>query len=545
MKRSSLIILLAVALCTIPRMAIGSTHDAGSVRGRSSPARTLAVRSDFNGDGYSDLAVGEADEDVGTIVDAGGVNVIYGSTSGLNAQRNQFWTQDTSGILDQSEQSDAFGRAVATGDLNGDGYADLVIGAPFEVLDSGFQSGAVNVIYGSVTGLNAAAGPGNQFWNRGSPGIDGDPGDGDSFGRYIAVADFNQDGYADAAIAAGGAALGTVTDAGVVHVLYGSAVGLTADGSQMWTEDLLSSTDGSEKDDEFGQERLTPGDYNGDGFPDLAVAIRQEDVGSISSAGAAAVIYGSAAGLSSAGNQWWTQDELSSTDGSETGDKFSRYMGSGDFNGDGYDDLAIASRDEDVGTIVDAGSVTIVYGSPTGLDATAGPGNQFWVEDDLSSSDGSEKGDLFARAVVGADFNADGYWDLAIGIRDESLEDLSIAACGAVAVIYGSANGLDPAAGPGNQFWIENDLNNTEGSEANDRVPVALTWGDYNADGYSDVVWGDRHEDIGLINEAGAVVVVYGSANGLTARHNQFWSQDSPKIKDRAEAEDAFGDNVA
>ena len=112
-------------------------------------------------------------------------------------------------------------------------------------------------------------------------------------------------------------------------------------------------------------------------------------------------------------------------------------------------------------------------------------------------------------------------------------------------MIYGSANGLDPAAGPGNQFWLENDLNNTEGSEANDRVPVALAWGDYNADGYPDVVWGDRHEDIGLINEAGAVVVVYGSANGLTARHNQLWSQDSPKIKDRSEADDAFGDNVA
>src|SRR5947208_121148 len=112
MKRSSLIILLAVALCTIPRMAIGSTHDGGSVRGHSSAARTLAVRSDFNGDGYSDLAVGEADEDVGTIVDAGGVNVIYGSISGLNAKRNQFWTQNAPGILDQSEQSDAFGRAV-------------------------------------------------------------------------------------------------------------------------------------------------------------------------------------------------------------------------------------------------------------------------------------------------------------------------------------------------------------------------------------------------------------------------------------------------
>ncbi len=83
---------------------------------------------DFNGDGYKDLAVGVDGEDIGGISDAGAVNVIYGSASGLTAAGNQVWFQDVDGIEDTCEAGDHFGSSVATGDFDGDGSADLAVG---------------------------------------------------------------------------------------------------------------------------------------------------------------------------------------------------------------------------------------------------------------------------------------------------------------------------------------------------------------------------------------------------------------------------------
>src|SRR5262245_36665004 len=88
-----------------------------------------SVRADFNGDGYSDLAIGVPGEEVGGKKQAGAVNVIYGSATGLSAgggdtgvPPNQLWTQDSPGVLGVAEKEDAFGSAIAAGDFNGDGY---------------------------------------------------------------------------------------------------------------------------------------------------------------------------------------------------------------------------------------------------------------------------------------------------------------------------------------------------------------------------------------------------------------------------------------
>ena len=92
-------------------------------------AFSAEVRADFNGDGFDDLAVGVPGEDIGTINSAGAVNVIYGSSGGLSCGGNQFWHQDSSGILDTAEASDQFGDALAAGDFNGDGFDDdLAVG---------------------------------------------------------------------------------------------------------------------------------------------------------------------------------------------------------------------------------------------------------------------------------------------------------------------------------------------------------------------------------------------------------------------------------
>ena len=109
----------------------------------------------------------------------------------------------------------------------------------------------------------------------------------------MAAGDFNGDGFADLAIGASGEALGTVGEAGVVHILYGSAKGLTAQGNQVFHQDSPGVQETAEGSDVFGC-ALTTGDFNGDGFVDLAIGAPGEALGSIGSAGIVHILYGSA-----------------------------------------------------------------------------------------------------------------------------------------------------------------------------------------------------------------------------------------------------------
>ena len=195
--------------------------------------RPAAARpSDFNGDGYADLAIGAKQSEAGD--DAGGtVNVIYGSSGGLTAAGDQLWSQDSPGVKgvasgwDDAEDEtwspgDEFGAALASGDFDRDGFADLAIGAPSDG-ETGVRRGAVNVLYGASTGLTAA---GDQLWTRNNiPGQADVPG---SLGAVLEAADFNGDGFADLAIA-------TFDATGAVRLLFGSAGGLTTIGSLLLT----------------------------------------------------------------------------------------------------------------------------------------------------------------------------------------------------------------------------------------------------------------------------------------------------------------------
>jgi hypothetical protein len=135
----------------------------------SLPANAIQVKADFNDDGFADLAIGVEDEDIdspsGTIVDAGAVNVIYGSASGLSAtvRPDQFWSQNTLNVEEDAQANEDFGNALSAGDFNKDGFADLAIGVPTEIVGNVPRAGAVQVIYGSASGLSATVKPDQIF----------------------------------------------------------------------------------------------------------------------------------------------------------------------------------------------------------------------------------------------------------------------------------------------------------------------------------------------------------------------------------------------
>src|SRR4051794_4697788 len=125
-------------------------------------ARALMSASgpDFNHDGFDDLAVGVPGEDIGTVADAGAVNVIYGgggisvlNPGGLKSAGNRVFSQDTPGVEGVAEKGDRFGSALAWGDFNHDGFDDLAVGVPGEDIGTVVNAGAVNVLFGSASGL--------------------------------------------------------------------------------------------------------------------------------------------------------------------------------------------------------------------------------------------------------------------------------------------------------------------------------------------------------------------------------------------------------
>lgn len=495
------------------------------------------VTGDFNGDGFDDLAIGAPGEDIGAIADAGAVNVIYGTPTGLSTEDNQLWEQDGAGILDLAEAGDRFGAALAAGDFDNDGFDDLAIGIPGENVGAIVDAGAVAVIYGSAAGLTSA---GNQFWNQNSAGVLEISEPGDAFGTALATGDFDNDGFDDLAIGVPLENLGAAADAGAVNVLYGSAANLSPVGNQFWAQDSPGIADLSEPGDLFGFS-LAVGDFDFNGSDDLAIGVPFENVGVVVDAGAVNVIYGAAAGLGPVGNDFWTQDVPGVLELAEPGDQFGYALAAGNFNGDLRDDLAVGIPAENLGAIVDAGAVAVFYGTAAAAGLSPA-GNQFWNQNVGIVADVAEAGDLFGRSLAAGDFNNDGRDDLAIGVPFENIG--AIADAGAVNVLYGGLVSLTDAF---NQFWFQG--GSVLGTlQAGDRFGSALVAGDFNGDGRADLAIGVPGEDIGAASNAGAVNVLYGSASRLTSKGDQFWHQDSADasgdILGVAQTDDEFGDEL-
>ena len=485
---------------------------------------------DFNGDGYADLAIGAPGEDGGANEsNAGAVNVLYGDSTGLITAGDDLWTQDSPGIKGVNEDDDRFGAALACGDIDGDTYDDLAIGVPGQNVAGNERAGAVSVLFGSAGGLSTR----DKLITPDSPGIKGSSGFLDDFGDAVAIGDFDRDGFDDLVIGAPRASFPGQSDSGgTVHVIYGNSGGLSQR-DNLWSQASPGINGTAELSDKFGKS-LAVGDFNGDTYDDLAIGVPREDLGDVINTGASAVIFGSASGLTSSGDQSPSLNSPGIKGVAAEFDSFGETIAAGDFDGDGFDDLAVGIPGRDFSGLFNAGAVSIMYGSASGIS----------TRDKLLTLNSSGiKGvpssfDRFGLAMHTGDVDMDGYDDLGIGIPEFDIPDNPFQSSeGAVSVVFGSAAGLSTR----DQLLHQASTGVLGAAESLDRFGANVLFGDFNGDMHFDLVVGVPGEDIGSIPDAGSVNILYGTTGKITAVGDQAFSQNTSGVRGISEMSDTMG----
>ena len=385
------------------------------------------VAGDFDGDGQSDLAVGVPQEDLGSVSDAGSVNVLFGTSSGLTTT-DQFLTQDEPGTPGVATADDRFGSALAAGDFNADGYADLAVGIPGDGI-SGPESGAVQIYMGSGSGLVPTA-----RVHQDTAGVPGAAEAGDEFGSALATGDFDGDGYDDIAVGVASEDIGSRIDAGLVTVVLGSSSGLDFGSSFSWNQNSSGIPGGAESGDRFGFS-VAAGDLDGDSKDELIVGVPGEAIGGGSDDGLILVMPGTSSGPSASGSVSIHQATTGVPGSPESGDEFGFSLASGDLDGDGYSDLAVGAPGEAIGAGSDEGLVSVAYGSPALLGG--------WTsvhQDTPDISGGAETGDRFGESIAVVDASSSTRDDLIVGVPGEDLGSASDA--GIVHIIPGTTAGI-------------------------------------------------------------------------------------------------------
>lgn len=418
------------------------------------------VRDDFNGDGYADLAVGAPDGTVAGRAKAGFVGVLYGSPSGLKTSTKRVFSQNSAGVPGGSEAGDRFGSALTTGDLDRDGYTDLVVGVSGE--NGG--SGLVQVLWGGPRGLSGAAtlasgAARNGLGAKGHLAVGDVDGDGsldlltavDKYGlvatggpftrsgsakgerqvvkdRYdssvldLDVGDLNGDGITDVVAAQTG---NDTFDSRRIAYWWGTRNGLTD-----WT--LVWDIDGATLQ---GGENLAVGDVNRDGYADIVVGRAVDGYPSDYDAyrakgGRVTWIPGTSGAPDGVSEQAVNQDSPGVPGTAEKGDRFGTDVQLADVNGDGYLDVVTGVPGEDLGpasapnSIKDAGAVVVLSGGAGGL--TGAGSHQVVTQDSPGVPGASEKGDAFGGAVHAGDANGDGLADVSVGAPGENASAGSV-----------------------------------------------------------------------------------------------------------------------
>lgn len=438
-------------------------------------APSVDVQDDFNGDGYADLAIGAPNATVSGRAKAGYVAVTYGSADGLSTANKEIVSRSASGIPGSATANQRFGLTFTKGDLDGDGFGDLVV--------AGGTAGSV-VLWGSASGLTGGT---NLAGYGASPQAGDFDGDGKTDLALFAARSVGGDDPEGApAVLWKGPISRTGTPAAVLNILDRSewwgydendascatgggcvngpdsisgpvVSGETGDvdgdgkddilqraytGDGTWANRLLRGgasgfTGGWAPGDGTGRDvRSGVGDVNGDGYDDVVVGGDGD--------GEVRVAYGSASGLSGANTESIDQDLPGFPGVEEADDGLGAAVSVGDVNGDGYADLALGIPGEDFGGLTDAGSFALVPGSASGV---TGTGTQVFHQDSSGVPGVAETGDMFGATTALLDVNGDGHRDIAVASTAENSDN------GAVWVLRGTSTGLTTtsalAFGPG------------------------------------------------------------------------------------------------
>ncbi|MCG6864964.1 MAG: integrin alpha [Thiogranum sp.] len=449
----------------------------------------VAGAGDVNGDGYDDVIVGAWRYDTG-VTDGGAAFIFHGSATGIADA-----TPATANTWIESDQATAeLGESVAgAGDVNGDGYDDVIVGAP-RYHDGETEEGAAFVFLGGPTGIASATPasaharivPGQALAELGA--------------SVAGAGDVNGDGYDDVIV---GAWFFDVdeTDEGAAFIFQGSAQGI-ADGTPATAQTRFT---GGQAGARMGNSVAGAGDVNGDGYDDVIVGAHTLDAGETDE-GAAFVYLGSASGIADA--------TPATAQARFEGNQAEAWMGvkvagAGDVNGDGYDDVIVGARRYDDGE-TDEGAAFVFYGSASGI-ADGNP------ETARTRLEGDRAGAWMGHSVAGAgDVNGDGYDDVIVGASRYDTGASFMGRVrrllkhrtneGAAFLFLGSASGI-ASAGAADAYaaFVNDQLNANMGYGASGA-------GDVNGDGFDDVIVGAYHYDCGQKNEGAAFVFLGGTS---------------------------------
>ncbi len=413
---------------------------------------SVASAGDVNGDGYSDVVVGASGYDNGES-NEGAAFVYHGGASGLAT---------IASVQLESNQIDAyFGRSVASaGDVNGDGYSDVIVGA-FRYDNDETDEGAAFVYYGGAGGVAMTASVQLESNQAGAV-----------LGFSVASAgDVNGDGYSDVIVGANAYSNGQAAE-GAAFIYHGSASGLaTTMSAQLESNQAYAN---------FGWSVASAGDVNGDSYSDVVVGAGGEAYEK------AFVYHGGAGGLATTASTKLESNQPYAEFGVSV-------ASAGDVNGDGYSDVVVGARYYGNGEGSE-GAAFVYHGSAGGLAMT--------VSTQLASN---QAGALFGSSVASAgDVNGDGYSDVIVGA-------LGYSHGGAAFVYHGSAGGLAMIAS------VQLESNQVYASFGNSVASA----GDVNGDGYSDVIVGADRYDNGEDNE-GAAFIYHGNSDGRLVQARQY-----------------------
>ena len=466
---------------------------------------------DINDDGYDDFAIGAYAADPSG-EHSGATYVVFGKASGFSSTIELSELDGSDGFrIDGESPHDTSGGSISAGDVNDDGYNDIIIGADWAEpgnLGRHHNNGSTYVVFGKASGFSDTIDLSDIVRLGGGVRIDGEN-EGDYSGRSVSSGDVNDDGYDDIIIGA------ERTDpngysSGSTYVVFGKANGPNGLNGIMELSELDGSDgfriDGANRADYSGGS-VSAGDINGDGYDDVIIGADTAAPNGVAS-GATYVVFGKASGFS-------RTMELSELDGSDgfriDGENSYNYSGksvssAGDINGDTYDDIIISAPYVDLNGH-NSGVTYVVFGKASGFSRTM-------ELSELDGSDGFRINGENARDYSGVsvssagDFNGDGYDDIIIGAPGAASRG---SYTGSSYVVFGKANGfsrtielseLDASAG----FRID-------GENFYDHSGISVSSaGDVNDDGYDDIIIGANYGG----RAEGHSYVIYGHATSVT-----------------------------